>query len=120
MYGQFKSISRFSTLISNFKRIPHTAICNKEPSAWLHRVTHSASSGADMAKSVGESHNFPKEEEHILEMWKKLDAFKTSVKQSEGKPRYNAKTELKFECRRLFNFDTPLFIAQTKVKKDKI
>eukprot|EP00794_Sanderia_malayensis_P007539 gene7540-8376_t len=42
----------------------------------------------DMAKSVGEHHNFPKEEEKIIELWNKLDAFKTSLKQSEGKPRY--------------------------------
>ena len=40
-----------------------------------------------MAKTVGESHNFPKEEESIIELWKKLDAFKTSLKLSEGKPR---------------------------------
>eukprot|EP00795_Rhopilema_esculentum_P000564 gene564-10252_t len=42
-----------------------------------------------MAKSVGDTHNFPKEEEEILELWKKLDAFKTSLKQSEGKPRFS-------------------------------
>ena len=93
MYGQSKSISRLTTLVSSLKRISHTAVCSKEPSAWLHgvRLTNSSSSAtsdADMAKSVGESYNFPKEEEHILELWKKLDAFKTSVKQSEGKPRY--------------------------------
>merc|ERR1711962_1829041 len=41
-----------------------------------------------MAKTVGESHNFPKEEEEILELWKKIDAFKTSLKLSEGKTRY--------------------------------
>merc|ERR1711962_1421045 len=42
-----------------------------------------------MAKTVGESHNFPREEESIIELWKKLDAFKTSLKLSEGKPRYS-------------------------------
>jgi len=41
-----------------------------------------------MAKTVGENYNFPKEEEKILELWKKIDAFKTSLKLSEGKPRY--------------------------------
>jgi len=41
-----------------------------------------------MAKSVGESYNFPKEEENILEYWKKIDAFQTSLKLSEGKPRF--------------------------------
>ena len=40
-----------------------------------------------MAKSVGENYNFPKEEEEILKLWNKIDAFKTSLKQSEGKPR---------------------------------
>lgn len=42
-----------------------------------------------MAKSVGENYNFPKEEEEILKLWNKIDAFKTSLKQSEGKPRYS-------------------------------
>lgn len=42
----------------------------------------------NMAKSVGETYNFPKEEENILELWKKIDAFKTSLKLSEGKPRF--------------------------------
>ena len=41
----------------------------------------------DMAKNVGESYNFPKEEEKILALWKDIDAFKTSLKLSEGKPR---------------------------------
>ena len=41
----------------------------------------------DMAKNVGESYNFPKEEEKILDIWKDIDAFKTSLKLSEGKPR---------------------------------
>ncbi|XP_031549058.1 isoleucine--tRNA ligase, cytoplasmic-like [Actinia tenebrosa] len=42
----------------------------------------------EMASHAPEQHNFPKEEERILELWKKLDAFKTSLKQSEGRPRY--------------------------------
>lgn len=41
----------------------------------------------NMAKNVGESYNFPKEEEKILDFWKDIDAFKTSLKLSEGKPR---------------------------------
>ncbi|EDO38650.1 predicted protein [Nematostella vectensis] len=41
-----------------------------------------------MASAVSEQHNFPKEEEKILELWKKLDAFKSSLRQSEGRPRY--------------------------------
>lgn len=42
----------------------------------------------NMAKSVGETYNFPKEEENILELWKKIDAFKTSLKLSQGKQRF--------------------------------
>lgn len=41
-----------------------------------------------MSKLVPENINFPKEEEKILKLWKELDAFKTSLKQSEKKPRY--------------------------------
>ena len=36
---------------------------------------------------MGEQHNFPKEEEKILELWKEIDAFKSCLKQSKGKPR---------------------------------
>lgn len=36
---------------------------------------------------MAEQHHFPKEEEKILELWRKLDAFKSCLKQSEGKPR---------------------------------
>lgn len=41
-----------------------------------------------MVTPVPEHINFPKEEENVIELWNKLDAFKSSVKQSEGKPRY--------------------------------
>ena len=33
--------------------------------------------------------NFPKAEEDVLELWKELDAFQTSLKQSKGKPKYS-------------------------------
>jgi len=33
--------------------------------------------------------NFPKEEEKVLELWKELDAFATSLKQSKGRPKYS-------------------------------
>eukprot|EP01028_Stygiella_incarcerata_P005971 TRINITY_DN2462_c0_g1_i1.p1 TRINITY_DN2462_c0_g1~~TRINITY_DN2462_c0_g1_i1.p1 ORF type:complete len:1134 (+),score=319.59 TRINITY_DN2462_c0_g1_i1:134-3535(+) len=33
--------------------------------------------------------NFPMEEEKILEFWDRIDAFRTSVKMSEGKPKYS-------------------------------
>ena len=41
-----------------------------------------------MVTPVPDQFNFPKEEEKILELWKKLDAFKTSLKQSKDRPRY--------------------------------
>lgn len=37
--------------------------------------------------TMSEQHSFPKEEEKILELWKELDAFQSSLKQSKGKPR---------------------------------
>ena len=33
--------------------------------------------------------NFPKAEEEVLQLWKELDAFQTSLKQSKGKPKYS-------------------------------
>ena len=41
----------------------------------------------NMSKAVSESHDFPREEEKILNYWKQIDAFKTSSKLSEGKQR---------------------------------
>ncbi|KAK3103923.1 hypothetical protein FSP39_022930 [Pinctada imbricata] len=41
-----------------------------------------------MATQVPININFPEEEAKILELWNKIDAFKTSLKQSKGKPRY--------------------------------
>jgi isoleucyl-tRNA synthetase len=41
-----------------------------------------------MVTPVPESIDFSKEEENILELWKQLDAFKSCLKQSEGKSRY--------------------------------
>ncbi|XP_059479642.1 isoleucine--tRNA ligase, cytoplasmic [Neocloeon triangulifer] len=41
-----------------------------------------------MVQPVPEKIDFPKEEEIVLELWKKLDAFQTCLKQSKGKPRY--------------------------------
>lgn len=32
--------------------------------------------------------NFPQQEDNVLEYWKEIDAFKTSLKLSEGKPEY--------------------------------
>jgi len=38
---------------------------------------------------VPEQISFPKTEESILAYWKKIDAFKTSLKRSEGLPEYS-------------------------------
>ena len=40
-----------------------------------------------MVETVPENIDFVKEEEKILELWKSIDAFKTSLKLSKGKPR---------------------------------
>jgi isoleucyl-tRNA synthetase len=37
---------------------------------------------------VPERISFPEQEEKTLEFWKEIDAFQTSLKQSEGRPRY--------------------------------
>lgn len=39
---------------------------------------------ADLPERV----SFPKEEEKVLQLWSQLDAFKTSLRLSEGKPPY--------------------------------
>ena len=45
-------------------------------------------SSVDMVSPVPDQFNFPAEEEKILELWKKLDAFQTCLKQSKDRPRY--------------------------------
>ena len=44
----------------------------------------------DMATGGTEYHDFPKEEEKILELWKKLDAFKACLRQSKDRPRFES------------------------------
>ncbi|XP_065901118.1 isoleucine--tRNA ligase, cytoplasmic-like isoform X2 [Dysidea avara] len=41
-----------------------------------------------MSSYVPDQINFPKEEEKTLKLWKELDAFQTSLKQSKDRPRY--------------------------------
>ena len=41
-----------------------------------------------MVSQVPDHYNFPDEEEKILKLWKQLDAFHTSLKQSKDRPRY--------------------------------
>lgn len=36
----------------------------------------------------GKDYSFPKEEEKILEVWDKLDAFQEQLRRTEGKPEY--------------------------------
>lgn len=51
----------------------------------------------DMAQSVPTTNiSFPGEEEKILKYWKEIDAFRTSLKQSKGKPRWVQYIKLKF------------------------
>lgn len=40
-------------------------------------------------EDVPERHDFPAAEEAVLKHWEKIDAFKTSLKRNEGKPRYS-------------------------------
>ncbi|KAJ7379527.1 Isoleucine--tRNA ligase, cytoplasmic [Desmophyllum pertusum] len=42
-----------------------------------------------MATGAAEYHDFPKEEENILKLWDKLDAFQSCMRQSKDKPRYS-------------------------------
>ena len=88
MHYHLRKVSNLSYVVKSFKRAGQFSACSKQSAYYLHQRATAGKSDSDiMAKSVGEHHNFPKEEEGILELWKKLDAFKTSLKQSEGKPR---------------------------------
>lgn len=40
------------------------------------------------AAIVSQSFNFPKEEEKVIQFWREIDAFQTSLKLSEGKPEF--------------------------------
>ena len=42
----------------------------------------------DMAQPVPDNINFPDEEEKVLNLWKELKAFETSLEQSKKKPKY--------------------------------
>ena len=39
--------------------------------------------------TVSSAFNFPQEEEKVLKFWREIDAFKTSLKLSEGRPIYS-------------------------------
>ncbi|KAI0069288.1 isoleucine-tRNA ligase [Artomyces pyxidatus] len=41
------------------------------------------------AHDISAQFNFPKEEEKVIEFWREIDAFKTSLKLSEGRPEYS-------------------------------
>lgn len=51
---------------------------------------------------VPETMNFSEEEEKILTLWKEIDAFKTCLKQSKGKPRYYSFLKKKKKTLNLF------------------
>jgi hypothetical protein len=77
------------TITTTFHKISFRTVNNFVRTAFCTRPYPSAlDRDLEMAASSPEQHNFPKEEEKILELWKKLDAFKTSLKQSEGRPRF--------------------------------
>lgn len=39
--------------------------------------------------AVGAPFNFPKEEEKVILFWREIDAFRTSLKLSEGRPEFS-------------------------------
>ena len=43
---------------------------------------------SSMAAGAAEYHDFPKEEENILKLWEKLDAFQSCLRQSKDRPRF--------------------------------
>ena len=53
-----------------------------------HIVRAVLSAFETMVSPVPDHFDFPGEEEKILELWKKIDAFQTSLKQSKDRPKY--------------------------------
>ena len=51
-----------------------------------------------MARPVPEQIDFAKEEEKILQLWKELNAFQTSLLQSKNRPRSDTLRFLLFFC----------------------
>ena len=41
-----------------------------------------------MVSPVPDHFDFPREEEKVMELWRKIDAFQTSLKQSKDRPKY--------------------------------
>jgi isoleucyl-tRNA synthetase len=50
---------------------------------------HKNCSDSSNAITVSSAFNFPEEEEKVLKFWREIDAFKTSLKLSEGRPIYS-------------------------------
>lgn len=42
----------------------------------------------EMVTAAPDHFDFPHEEEKIIELWRKLDAFQTSLRQSKDRPKY--------------------------------
>ena len=69
----------------------YTGSCVKFRRSFASKVLPCTS--GDTVKSVmsaggADCHDFPKEEEKILELWEKLDAFQSCLRQSKDKPRF--------------------------------
>lgn len=52
---------------------------------------------SSMATGAAEYHDFPKEEDNILKLWDKLDAFQSCMRQSKDKPRFEIYAFISFQ-----------------------
>ena len=58
------------------------------PYADVHLIVPSPFSLSHTPPPHPHSYSFPKEEEQVLQLWDRLDAFKEQLRRSEGKPEY--------------------------------
>ncbi|CAH3114650.1 unnamed protein product [Pocillopora meandrina] len=58
-------------------------------SLWRALCGFDHNDSSSMAAGAAEQHDFPKEEENILKLWEKLDAFQSCLRQSKDRPRYS-------------------------------
>lgn len=58
---------------------------------------------------VPETIQFPKEEDKIITLWKNIDVFRSCLKQSKGKPKYNL---LYYDIVRLLTIIQQVFILR--------
>lgn len=57
-------------------------------SLWRALCGFDHNDSSSMAAGAAEQHDFPKEEENVLKLWEKLDAFQSCLRQSKDRPRY--------------------------------